>query len=140
MTSLTLKPAKLSRPSGQWSDNDFDVLADGKMVGRIYEDATAALPTMRWFWSVMRSTTGEGRLGSPRSFNRRCCGRFSSRQLPASPKLMYYPFACVARAPKGGGHERVARALLAAHDFVGGSRAAGVVGDGGPIGVDGQCA
>jgi hypothetical protein len=31
------------------------------------------------------------------------------------------------------------RALLAAHDFVGGFRAAGVVGDSGPIGVGGQC-
>ena len=38
MTSpLILKRAKLSRPDGQWSDNDFDVLADGKVVGRIKE-------------------------------------------------------------------------------------------------------
>jgi hypothetical protein len=48
MTSLTLKRARAFRPSGQWSDKDYDVLADGKVVGRIYEDATAALPTMRW--------------------------------------------------------------------------------------------
>jgi hypothetical protein len=27
--SPTLKRASVSRPSGQWSDNDFDVLADG---------------------------------------------------------------------------------------------------------------
>jgi hypothetical protein len=29
-----------SRPSGQWQDEDYDVLADGKVVGRIYEDAS----------------------------------------------------------------------------------------------------
>jgi hypothetical protein len=46
-TSLTHKHGKLSRSSGQWSDNDFDVLADGKVVGRIYEDAhlNADLPS-----------------------------------------------------------------------------------------------
>jgi hypothetical protein len=32
---------------------DFDVLADGKVVGRIYEDASASTPPeLRWFWSV----------------------------------------------------------------------------------------
>ena len=53
MTSLTLKRAKLSRSSGQWQDEDYDVLADGKVVGRIYEDASASTPPeLRWFWSV----------------------------------------------------------------------------------------
>jgi hypothetical protein len=29
------------------------VLADGKVVGRIYEDASASTPPeLRWFWSV----------------------------------------------------------------------------------------
>jgi hypothetical protein len=53
MTSLTLKRAKLSRPSGQWSDEDHDVIADGKVVGRMYEDDPLALPDLRWFWSVL---------------------------------------------------------------------------------------
>jgi hypothetical protein len=26
-----------SRPSGQWDDDDFDVLANGEVVGRIYK-------------------------------------------------------------------------------------------------------
>jgi hypothetical protein len=39
MTQLILKPANASRSSGQWSDEDYDVIADGKVVGRIYEDA-----------------------------------------------------------------------------------------------------
>jgi hypothetical protein len=53
MASLTLKRAKFSRPSGQWQDEDYDVLADGKVVGRIYEDASASTtPELRCFWSV----------------------------------------------------------------------------------------
>jgi hypothetical protein len=36
MSLLILKRAKFSRPSGQWQDEDYDVLADGKAVGRIY--------------------------------------------------------------------------------------------------------
>jgi hypothetical protein len=31
---LLLKRATLSRPSGQWNDDDFDVLANGVVVGR----------------------------------------------------------------------------------------------------------
>src|SRR2546421_12653246 len=50
---LILKRACGSRPSGQWQDEDYDVLADGKIVGRIYEDASASTPPdMRWFWSI----------------------------------------------------------------------------------------
>jgi hypothetical protein len=34
-------------------DEDYDVLADGKVVGRIYEDASASTPPdMGWFWSI----------------------------------------------------------------------------------------
>jgi hypothetical protein len=51
--NLFLKRAKFSRPSGQWQDEDYDVLADGKAVGRIYEDADLSTPPdLRWFWSV----------------------------------------------------------------------------------------
>jgi hypothetical protein len=51
--TLILKRAKLSRSSGQWQDEDYDVLADGKVVGRIYEDASASTPReLRWFWSI----------------------------------------------------------------------------------------
>jgi hypothetical protein len=33
--------AKSSRPSGQWSDEEYDVLADGQVVGRVYEQDSA---------------------------------------------------------------------------------------------------
>jgi hypothetical protein len=35
--ALILKRASASRPSGQWNDDDFDVLADGVVVGRIFK-------------------------------------------------------------------------------------------------------
>ena len=34
---LILKRASASRPSGEWNDDDFDVLADGEVVGRIFK-------------------------------------------------------------------------------------------------------
>jgi hypothetical protein len=38
---LILKRASTSRPSGDWNDDDFDVLADGVAVGRIMKAAAA---------------------------------------------------------------------------------------------------
>jgi hypothetical protein len=38
--ALILKRASASRPSGQWSDEDYDVLADGKVIGRILEEGS----------------------------------------------------------------------------------------------------
>jgi hypothetical protein len=33
MAGLLLKRASASRPSGEWNDDDYDVLADGEVVG-----------------------------------------------------------------------------------------------------------
>ena len=50
---LILKRASASRPSGTWQDEDYDVLADGKVIGRIYEQGSAHdPPELRWFWSI----------------------------------------------------------------------------------------
>jgi hypothetical protein len=40
MTAPILKRAFASRPSGQWKHEDYDVLADGKIVGRILEEGS----------------------------------------------------------------------------------------------------
>ena len=37
MTCLILKRATASRPSGEWNEDDYDVLADGAVVGRIFK-------------------------------------------------------------------------------------------------------
>jgi hypothetical protein len=34
---LILKRASASRPSGEWNDDDFDVLANGAVVDRIFK-------------------------------------------------------------------------------------------------------
>jgi hypothetical protein len=34
-----------SRPSGEWNDDDFDVLADGAVVGRIFNAAASPVGT-----------------------------------------------------------------------------------------------
>jgi len=48
---LILKRASASRPSGNWNEDDFDVLASGEVVGRIFKvhPAPAGSP---WMWTL----------------------------------------------------------------------------------------
>jgi hypothetical protein len=48
---LILKRASASRPSGEWNDDDFDVLAGGVVVGRIFK-ANAAPVGSPWMWTL----------------------------------------------------------------------------------------
>jgi hypothetical protein len=41
MPALILKRAATSRPSGTWYDDDFDVLCNGEIVGRIMKAGAA---------------------------------------------------------------------------------------------------
>jgi hypothetical protein len=50
MTSLVLKRALASRPSGEWNDDDYEVIADSLVVGRIMK---AAAPVRTpWMWTL----------------------------------------------------------------------------------------
>jgi hypothetical protein len=49
--ALIFKRASASRISGEWNDDDFDVLADGVVVGRIIK-AAAAPVGMPWMWTL----------------------------------------------------------------------------------------
>jgi hypothetical protein len=49
--SLILKRASVSRPSGKWDDDDYDVLANGAVVGRIFK-ANAAPVGSPWMWTL----------------------------------------------------------------------------------------
>jgi hypothetical protein len=50
---LTLKRGSASRPSGQWQDEDYDVIADGKVIGRILESGSRFDPPgLQWTWSI----------------------------------------------------------------------------------------
>jgi hypothetical protein len=48
--SLVLKRASASRSSGQWSDDDYDVLENGVVVGRISKEQVAP-PGRPWGWA-----------------------------------------------------------------------------------------
>jgi hypothetical protein len=52
LTYLMLKRAATSRPSGKWNDDDYDVLADGEVVGRIFK-ANAAPVGSPWMWTLL---------------------------------------------------------------------------------------
>jgi hypothetical protein len=49
--ALILKRASLSRRSGEWNDDDFDVLEDSAVVGRIFK-ANAAPAATPWMWTL----------------------------------------------------------------------------------------
>jgi len=51
---LVLKRAPASRSSGDWNDDDYDVLADGAVVGRIIKVHAAPVGTP-WLWTLDRS-------------------------------------------------------------------------------------
>jgi hypothetical protein len=46
MTALILKRASASRPSGEWDDDDYDVLADATVVGRIMKGSVTRRHTV----------------------------------------------------------------------------------------------
>ena len=48
---LILKRASASRSSGEWKDDDFDVLANGIVVGRIFK-VNAAPVREPWMWTL----------------------------------------------------------------------------------------
>jgi hypothetical protein len=53
---LILKRASASRPSGEWNEEDYDVLAGGDVVGRIFR-ANAAPVGSPWMWTLAFDTT-----------------------------------------------------------------------------------
>jgi hypothetical protein len=49
--ALILKRASASRPSGEWNDDDYDVLADAIVVGRIFK-GNATPVGAPWMWTL----------------------------------------------------------------------------------------
>src|SRR5262249_7047530 len=48
---LILRRASAFRPTGEWNDDDYDVLCNGVVVGRIMQ--AAAVPVgMSWMWTL----------------------------------------------------------------------------------------
>jgi hypothetical protein len=51
MDKLVLQRASASRPSGEWDDDDYDVLSEGEVVGRIMKAAAAPVGAP-WLWTL----------------------------------------------------------------------------------------
>jgi hypothetical protein len=49
---LSLKRASASRPSGQWNDDNYDVLTDNVVIGRIFKPDAAPVG-MPWRWTML---------------------------------------------------------------------------------------
>jgi hypothetical protein len=82
---LILKRASASRPSGQWSDEDYDVLADGNVVGRIYEQGgVGEPPELRWFWSIMIVPATPGRTNGTAATREEAMAKFRAAWEKAS--------------------------------------------------------
>src|SRR5262249_53769282 len=86
MGQLILKRASASRSSGEWSDEDYDVHADGIVVGRIMKAAAAPV-----------SQHCYGR--SPTPTTKTACRRTATR---SRARLRWQ------RSPRAGGGNRVA--------------------------------
>jgi hypothetical protein len=52
LAQLILKRASASRPSGEWNDDDYNVLSDGTVVGRIFKVNAAPVGTP-WMWTLV---------------------------------------------------------------------------------------
>jgi hypothetical protein len=76
MTGLVLRRANVSRPSGSWSETDFDVFDGDRDVGRIFRQADGA-----WFWGSRSSAPGARALAMPHRSTRR--RRRSGRSMSA---------------------------------------------------------
>src|SRR5262249_13800209 len=61
MSQLILKRASLSRSSGQWSDDDYDVFEDGVKVGRIFNLDAVAPEGRPWMWASGHNAGGVAR-------------------------------------------------------------------------------
>jgi len=69
--NLILQRASASRPSGEWNDDDYDVLADGAVVGRIFKAAASPIGTP-WTWTLAHAATREAAMAAfAKSWRRR---------------------------------------------------------------------
>jgi hypothetical protein len=61
---LFLKRASASRSSGEWNDDDYDVLANGAVADGIFE-ANAAPVGSPWMWTLAFGSGGTSRGWTP---------------------------------------------------------------------------
>jgi hypothetical protein len=69
MIQLILKRASASRPSGEWNDDDFDVLADSEVVGRIFHAAASPVGSPTHGYEAHARGRGTERRSDPVEFS-----------------------------------------------------------------------
>src|SRR5262249_30067909 len=67
-SQLILKRASASRPSGEWNNDDYDVLANGIVIGRIMNAAAAPVGSS-WLWTASIRASGNLRTAIARRRN-----------------------------------------------------------------------
>jgi hypothetical protein len=76
---VTTHPQAASRSSGPWQDKDYDVLADGKVVGRILESGSRLDPPgLQWTWSIMIVPATPGVTNGTAATREEAMAKFSS--------------------------------------------------------------
>src|SRR5919204_4574744 len=67
----SVRRASASRPSGEWNDDDFDVLADGAVVGRIFKANAAPVRNALDVDMSLRAARGSIRVADHADFDKR---------------------------------------------------------------------
>src|SRR5262249_61034733 len=124
-----------SRPSAQWKDDDFDVLADGIVVGRIVNAAAAPVGSP-WLWTYgfdprerrrVRADTRSGDGGDWRRYSSAWCAtprtriyveRGTQTQMAANNKTAFFPHLTMIQV--GPSHTQARRGKHDLDDLSGG--------------------
>ena len=80
MTDLLLRRANVSRKSGEWQNEDYDVFDGDRDIGRIYlVDGHGGREN--WFWGVSFQVTRRKSYGYPVATACPCCGGGNLRKI-----------------------------------------------------------
>jgi hypothetical protein len=129
MDQLILKRANTSRPSGHWSEDDYDVLAEGEVVGRIMKVIAApednAVDVDVGLWAAPRPFADTRLRGHARGCDGRLRSELASRGGGIAFRHGNHVTARPARAARSCERvsrlivmEKIVRALVTAHNVV----------------------
>jgi hypothetical protein len=110
MPSLILKRASPSRQSGEWNDDDFDVLADGVVVGRIFHAAASPVDVDPSVWAPRRPHTDPRLRGDARGRDGGICKELAAGM--TKKRRVYQPRVFDGRVIMSDEIERIHKEVL----------------------------